>query len=219
LTTWTGLTDETLTQDKPWTQSISRAVRDNPIAIAEGSSGSPSIVGLNPDVVQVASSSASLVFTDLPTNDLLEFEFFAVNPATTNSKLYVQVSTNNGSSWQSGYYYANHVASSAASDANEGGESAGQVVLSASAGVTNSGSVGLSGVLKIFSAGSTSTEKVGTWHLVHGDNAGHFVSVSGAGRLYGTSGTAINAVKFYFSSGNISVGKIALRARRSAVSN
>ena len=41
--TWTTLSDSTLAQDKPLTQSITRALRDNPIALAEGASGAPQV--------------------------------------------------------------------------------------------------------------------------------------------------------------------------------
>lgn len=41
MTTYTTLTDATLSQDKPLTQSTVRALRDNPTAITEGASGAP----------------------------------------------------------------------------------------------------------------------------------------------------------------------------------
>lgn len=43
MTTYTTLSDTTLAQDKPFTQSTSRALRDNPIAISEGDATAPKI--------------------------------------------------------------------------------------------------------------------------------------------------------------------------------
>lgn len=43
MTDWTTLSDTDLAQDKPLTQSKSRALRDNPIAITEAASGAPRI--------------------------------------------------------------------------------------------------------------------------------------------------------------------------------
>lgn len=44
MTTWTTISDAVLAQDKPLTQSVVRALRDNVSALAEGSSGAPAIV-------------------------------------------------------------------------------------------------------------------------------------------------------------------------------
>lgn len=41
MTSYTNLTDATLTSGKPGTQSVFRALRDNPTAITEGASGAP----------------------------------------------------------------------------------------------------------------------------------------------------------------------------------
>lgn len=43
-TTYTAISDVTAAVDKPVTQSLVRALRDNPIAITEGASGAPNIV-------------------------------------------------------------------------------------------------------------------------------------------------------------------------------
>lgn len=42
--TYTTISDTTLAQDKPFTQSVARSLRDNPIAITEGASGAPRVV-------------------------------------------------------------------------------------------------------------------------------------------------------------------------------
>lgn len=46
MATYTTLSDTTLAQDKPGTQSVFRALRDNPIAISEAASGAPRITPL-----------------------------------------------------------------------------------------------------------------------------------------------------------------------------
>ena len=44
MTTYSTITDGQIDQDSPITQPLMTALRDNPIAIAEGSSGSPSVL-------------------------------------------------------------------------------------------------------------------------------------------------------------------------------
>lgn len=44
MATYTALTDQSLEPGQPWTSLKALAVRDNPVAIAEGASGAPRIV-------------------------------------------------------------------------------------------------------------------------------------------------------------------------------
>lgn len=58
MTAYTTLSDTTLSQDKPLTQSTARAFRDNPLAIAEGDSSAPKIqpAAIDTDSILVSGS-------------------------------------------------------------------------------------------------------------------------------------------------------------------
>ncbi|MGO7259136.1 hypothetical protein ACCT32_36975, partial [Rhizobium brockwellii] len=60
MTTFTALSDATLSQDKPFTQSIARAMRDNPKALAEGDVTAPEVIGTSPMYRADASNTTAL---------------------------------------------------------------------------------------------------------------------------------------------------------------
>lgn len=66
MTTYTTLTDATLTANKPWTQSIARAVRDNPIAITEKAAGAPVLA--NNYVVAAMINAAAVTWGKISTS-------------------------------------------------------------------------------------------------------------------------------------------------------
>lgn len=226
MTTYTTLTDAVLAQDKPLTQSIVRAFRDNVNATAEGSSGSPSIIGLNPDAVAVASNSASLIFTNLPALDLIEFEMLGILPSSTGAVLRAQVSINNGSSYIiTNYSFAKTITEistgNTPTSSAEGGYSVGSIDISRAAGVYTSGNAGLSGIFQAFNFGSTTYTKNYNWQISHVNGTSAAPSVVTGGGVSGTvtASQQINAIKFFFGSGNIASGKITMRSRRATVAN
>lgn len=216
MTTYTTLADATLAQDKPLTQSVVRALRDNPSAIAEGDASAPIIVGVNPITSATASNSATLTFTNISAAfNILELELEGLVPVTTGTTLQMQFSTDNGSTWIAGTnnYYANSVNLSGATASAEGGVNVTTMALSKASDVLNSAAVGLSGLVKLFNLASTAKVKAATWQTFYGSSSGGFASVAGGGTAQ-TSATAINAVRLLFSSGNISTGRAVLRGRR-----
>jgi hypothetical protein len=227
LTTFTVLADGTLAQDKPLTQSVTRALRDNPLAIAEGASGAPAIRGVNPSTVMtVPTAVASIVITDLPAADLIEFELLRLRPVTNAAVLYAQVSKDNGANWVSGYLYAKSISEistgGSAAGANEGAYISSEVKVSqVSGGVGNGGGSHLNGVFNLFNNGSTAHFKGMTWAVTHSNGAtGGTAVVNGGGTISGVAtGDPINAVKFFFSTGNIAAGQITVRSKRTAVAN
>lgn len=62
MTTFTAITDTTLAQDKPLTQSVARALRDNPLAIAQGDITAPrvSTLGISSQYMKVSRVAAQL---------------------------------------------------------------------------------------------------------------------------------------------------------------
>lgn len=225
MTAWNTILDATLALNKPITYTIARIFRDNPVAIAEGSAGSPVIVGLNPKDIQTAANVAALTFTNIPALDLVEFEINALKPATAGAVLMMQVSKDNGSHWVSNYTYAKRIAEistgGVASGTNEGGYGDTEIELSqTSGGVSNGSNNALSGVLQLLNAGSTSVTKNLNWKVTHGNNTSSGWCVVDGGAIAGVATTdQINAVKFYFSSGNITNGKVVMRARRATTTN
>lgn len=227
MTTYTTLTDTALSQDKPVTQSMTRAWRDNPIAIAEGAANSPVIVGVNPTAVStVTTAVAALIFTSLPLADLIDIEIFNLRPVTSGAALQCQVSTNGGSTWiNSNYAFVKSIAefvSGTATTAGEGGSGLGAFNISqTSGGVSNGSSNGVSGTFQLMNPASVTLLKTALWHLNHWNSSSSgIVNVNGSGTFGGVAtGTAINAIKFFYSTGNISAGQITVRPRRAASTN
>jgi hypothetical protein len=224
LATYTTLPDASLAQDKPLTQSIARAFRDNPLAIAQNDASAPAIVGVNPDSVQTASASAALTFTNLLALDLIEFELMALRPASTGAALHMQVSTNNGSTWITNYIYMKNIAevvpAGTTASALEGGYNDTKIVISRTGtdGVNNTTGNSLNGVVQLYCPGSTAFLKGVTWTATHSNNNTSGTAIINGGCTIAGVAAAnpINAVKFFFVSGNITSGKIAMRGRRAA---
>ncbi len=224
MTTWTTLSDATLAQDKPLTQSVARALRDNAIAIAEGAGSSPVIVGLNPSAIITASSPIlTATFTDLPAVDVIDFEFLGIRPSATSHTLKMRVSINNGSSWIStGYYYSKNMVASTPAASQEGGENLGFIELSPRAIVDGGGTNDCSGHLQLFNAGSSAAMKNVVWSLGLFDTSSHFRTIVGAATAAQRT-NPVNAVQFFYDNAvvtsNIAAGKIVCRPRRATVSN
>jgi hypothetical protein len=103
MTNFTTLSDATLAQDKPITQAISRAWRDNPVAIAEGDSTAPVVFGLNGDAEVNASAASSLTWTGTfdADFDVVTIEISGVGPVSWSAtqELHIEGSSNSGASW------------------------------------------------------------------------------------------------------------------------
>ncbi len=166
---------------------------------------------------QTATSSASLVFTDLnSTYGMYEFVLRDIKPATDDVSLRIEMSTNNGSSYlASGYQYQVQAAIAGTGIASEGSASASIILLTkaggGSAGVGNATGESYSGIVRLFLPSGSQAKKIeasGTYY----NAAGTMVS-SPVGGANNTT-TAVDAVRFTFSSGNIASGSIACYGRR-----
>jgi hypothetical protein len=211
VTTFTSLSDVSLSQDKPVTQSIARAWRDNPLAISEDDATAPLIIGVNPESSQTASASASIVFTNLSaTFDVYEFEFINVKAATNTAIFGMQYSNDNGASYFSTNYAYDKVISGSADEALT---AQARLALSQDCGL---GDAVLNGVLKLFRPSNSTHYKYVTWDVYHGDSSGAFKRIMGGGYNPNAllKGNPVNAVRFLFSAGNIASGTIVMRPRR-----
>lgn len=115
MTTYTTIANSAIDQDSPVTQTLMQALRDNPIAITEGASGAPRIVGeaLNLYITEgSASRTTSGTSTILTVTDLDNLDYILVNNrvgASTSDFITItlryETSTDNGSTFASPVTY------------------------------------------------------------------------------------------------------------------
>lgn len=158
---------------------------------------------------QAASTSAALTFTGLDsTYRKYVFEFDGIIPATNTVTFFAEVSDDGGSSWKSTGY-----ASSAWISNNSGGStvvnSNTDLRISNTSDVGNSSGYGLGGVFTLHAPSGSANRKIANWQVSYKNTVAAGVSqTNGGGYWDGTS--AITAVRFRFSSGNITSGTITL---------
>ncbi len=177
-------------------------------AASNGSSGSAGALILLEQ--HTASGSASLDFTASisSTYDEYEIHFIDIVPASASAVLAMRMSTNGGSSYDSGNNYGESVfawnALGTASAGNVSGASRIQLTFT-NIGTTSTDG-GVKGKITLFNPASSST-----WKTVHGQIA--FIT-SGAGQDgqvltgYYQVTTAVDAFQFLMSTGNIASGTI-----------
>jgi hypothetical protein len=115
MTTYTAITNGEIDQDSPVTQPLLTALRDNPIAIAEGASDAPRIDGAALENVFLGFSSLSgwssaFTFKATQTQYIIAKYNFA-SPSPSNFTPQVRFSTDGGSSWGSGQAILGNTAS------------------------------------------------------------------------------------------------------------
>lgn len=153
-----------------------------------------------------ASASASLNFTTCITSTYDDYVIELVNvlPATDAADLMLRMSTDGGSSYDSGANYSYiRVRVSVAATATAGGT--GQTSLLLYTGTKNTSTWGIAGSIHLFSPLSTALFKQILWKATSIDSTSRaFRDGSGAYEIT----TAVNAFQFLFSSGNIASGTI-----------
>jgi len=175
-------------------------------------------VGLGSQVLlstATASASASIEFTSGidSTYDIYQFEFIGIHPSDESGKFGFQGSTNSGSTYgvtiTSTFFFSYHNESDSATGlsyqgASDLAQSTGQQPLSDNIGQDND-QVG-SGTLDLFNPSSSTYIK----HFIGKSNSYSATdySVDGSSAGYFNTTSPINAIKFYFSSGNIDAGTI-----------
>ncbi|MEZ5781150.1 MAG: hypothetical protein R3D70_05815 [Rhizobiaceae bacterium] len=207
MTTFTTLPDSSLTQDKPLTQSIARALRDNPKAMAEGDATAPEVVGVSPLDRQAASNSASLVFDNLPNGyDVLEFDFVGIYPVSPNwsNTLVMEISTDNGSTWLNSGYQIVH---------DGGSESSSYWALTGTSNTFNTITANsINGRVTTFNFSSTTLYKQIEGIMVWLSSAPALLRKRFNGQINDV--TKMTAVRFRFTTGNIASGYISMRRVR-----
>ena len=198
------------------------AIISNATTIADAGAFSVSLGSMVHIKTLTASSSATLSFvhgTDGVVLDstypIYQFEFINMHPATDNTRFQFNMSTDGGSNynvtktstWFSAYHNeadgttgVSYVASQDLAQSTS--------YQSLSAGIGNDADQNLSGSLKIYNPSSTVFVK----HFISNTNTSEYSnfieSMYAAG--YGNTTSAVDAVRFQMSSGNIDDGKIKL---------
>ena len=175
--------------------------------------------GLNLISTQTASSSANLSFTSGIDSTYKEyvFRFYHIHPQTDGVDFTFNLSTDGGSNFNvtktSTFFFSYHTESGSSSgksqdNASDLAQSTSYQLLSwdPSVGISSDADHGLSGILHLFEPSSTVFAKnflaqASTTHL----NDGNFTNYIAG---YGNTTSAINAVDFKMSSGNIDAGVI-----------
>jgi hypothetical protein len=173
---------------------------------AGGSSGALTLLEQH-----TASSSATLDFTTFysSTYDSYLFQFLNIVPATDGADFYMKVSTDGGSTWSASTYKYSYtyesIGGGTTGQINSGGAIA-QWILAGAISST-AASAGICGELHLYNPGGSSANKVIDFNVViaHSGGVGTF-QYDGAGTWETT--TAVNAVQFLFSSGNLASGTV-----------
>jgi len=166
-----------------------------------------------------ASSSSSIEFTSGidSTYDVYQFEFINIHPATNRSDLDFNMSTDGGSNYnvtktttffRSFNFENDNNRGLGYLTANDLAQSTGEQMLSNF--ITNENDSNASGSLYLFAPSSDTFVKHFISDINHGgeDNSGNNFSYESFVAGYGNTTSAINAVRFQMSSGNIDAGTI-----------
>lgn len=154
---------------------------------------------------QIADDSASLNFTNLRSDEFDEWKLELINmvPAS-DAQLQLRMSTNGGSSYDSGanYGFMLHLFSTSY-DVISGGDS-GESEIMLSATLESTRDEGYCGSVKLFNLASSSKYKVVTMNGVEASNDGHMYGNMGGGSYQ--IDTTVDAFQLLMSTGNISSG-------------
>jgi len=156
------------------------------------------------------SAAASVEFTTAGwfdgTYKKLVFELVDLLPATDNVNFYMTGSIDGGSTYLAGTNYAWVQKGRDTASANHNSQNASDAQIRVTpSGVGSTANESLTGQVSLFNVDSASYKKAIIQDCFN-ESAGAFVSSEGAGWIKTTS--AVDAIKFTFSSGNIASGEI-----------
>jgi len=156
---------------------------------------------------ETASSSATIDFTNLDTSTYASFHVRAVNihPATDNVSLQTLMSIDNGVSFiSSGYSYVYRIFDVGSGTINDGHSTSASAIETSEA-IGNAGGEGIAGWFWLLPSGDpTQTRHSIEWQL-YSQDTGNVLNGFWGGAINSTT-SAIDALRFQFSSGNIEVG-------------
>jgi hypothetical protein len=158
-----------------------------------------------------ASASASLIDTTSLTSTYKSYEFRLINilPATDGADLNFQVSVDGGSNWKADSAYVQALISlktGGSVTATGSTDTVGFVAVDSTSNSAANG--GVCGVVRVAAPSSGSTHKAFQIQSTNYDNSPAALSTTVGVISYTGVVTAINAIKFFFSAGNITSGYI-----------
>ncbi len=161
---------------------------------------------------QTASASATIDFTSGITGyTYYELEFLGVVPATDNTDLRMLFSTDGGMTWLGGTnyrYFTTNTDSGANTFSAVVAGAGGTSVYVLAPGTSNDADYGLNGIAQLFSIDDGNPQVTSSISSTESTSLDSMQCLS-AGRV-SSSGTAVDAIRLLFSSGNISVGTFRL---------
>lgn len=166
--------------------------------------------GIVPISTATASNSATIEFTGLGlTYDVYELHIINCIPATDGRRLYMRLSTNGGSSFDSGNNYDTGLAAhnSANASASTGGAGVSAIYLSAPNAGSDTNEMGASLVVKIWKPSASAYTQISIVGTVV-DNSGNTVGQVGGATWKSTSD--VDAIQILYETGNIESGKFNL---------
>jgi hypothetical protein len=189
--------------DKNGTPAYKNAAGDETIMGA--SAGGSGLVLLEQ---HTASTSASLSFTTFisSTYDEYQFEFINLIPATTNAILQMKMSTDGGSTYAAGTSYKYIGFYTGIGDSLTSIASSGAAAIDLARSTSTQANYSSHGSLKLFNPASASLYKNVMSQVVNVVSTGSLYIWTSHGAYIST--TAVDAVQFIFSNGNIASGTI-----------
>jgi len=165
----------------------------------------------------VSSSLAELAFTT-QINSIFSkyvFEFINIIPATNGKGFQAQYSIDGGATYVSSNYLGTNLSNTTADAAGSYVNSAsvinfcGNYAADANWGMTNASNKGLCGQMTLWNPSSTAVNKQISYEGIGYTTLGStYANVVSGNSILNNSTTAINAIKFFFDSGNIASGTI-----------
>jgi len=156
---------------------------------------------------QTASASANIVFTGLDTYNHIIFEIYDIDPATAGANFYAYFSNDGGSTYSSSniYGHSQHVNNaSTETNINYSNTAFIQVANDVWSGGTGAG---MAMTLQCSLGATTGAFPSFYWHGQYKHNTAGSGRMRG-GATYNTAAWGVDAVKFQFSTGNITSGNI-----------
>jgi len=179
-------------------------------SVPSGGGGSGALVFLEH---HAASSSSSLDFTTFYSSSYDKYLFVVVGllAATDGVDLYFRVSTDGGSTYDSGtnYNYVGTRYQDNGTSAGFNGRATNQIKIVGAGGIGNASTDSISLSMYLYNPGSSALYKQVTYSgsmFIASVNSGSFLFTEGQGGY--KSATAVNACRFLLSSGNIASGDI-----------
>lgn len=168
-------------------------------------------------VIASASNVATVDFTSLIDNTYDEYEFHLVNVISASGQPFsMRYSANSGSSFfATAYTGASRYSGSAGTGGDGSFANASAIGLTTQTVSSTVTAGGLNGVVKLFGPSGTASNKTVSWSVGYANPSAYYVEI-GAGN-YTASQTAIDAVRFFFNSGDITSGLFKLYGVRKSV--